>query len=181
MMAIPLERFHNLSDLPHAGHEISVAATPDELQRLAEWAGVDAVSRFEARIRIVPQSRAAFHIETEFEADVVQNCVVTLVPVTSHIARSFTRTLHLRPGPHRHPDHEGITFPASADEDAPEEIESLRYDVAGPLREEFALAIEPYPRAPGVEFDPPSDADASAESPFAPLEKLRHSTDPPKL
>ena len=41
------------------------------------------------------------------------------------------------------------------EEDAPEEIDSLHYDLAAPLIEEFVLAIDPYPRAPGVEFRPP--------------------------
>ena len=54
----------------------------------------------------------------------------------------------------------------------PDEIESLRYDLAAPLREELALAIDPYPRAPGVAFEKPDDADKS-DHPFAVLERLK--------
>ncbi|HEX4157376.1 MAG TPA: YceD family protein [Rhizomicrobium sp.] len=172
MTTIPLQHFHDLSRLPEQGFETDIIAGPEELKRLAEWAGVDAVSRFGAHIRVHPQSRTTYLLETEFEADIVQSCVVTLEPVQSHVARSFTRTLHFTPGLDRQEDKGGLVVPAAADEDAPDEIDSLRYDLAAPLREEFALAIDPYPRAPGVEFEAPDDADRTG-SPFAALEKFR--------
>jgi hypothetical protein len=172
MTTIPLIRYHDLSDVSDAGFEIAVTASPDELHRLAEWAGVDAVSRLEARITVTPRSRSEFLLETEFEADVQQTCVVTLEPLESQIARSFTRTLRLTPGLQRHADKGGMVPPAAAEDDEPDEIESLRYDLAAPLREEFALAIDPYPRAPGAQFEAP-DEDVGPENPFTVLEKLK--------
>jgi hypothetical protein len=172
MTTIPLVRYHDLSGLSDAGFELAVTASPDELRRLAEWAGVDAVSRLEARIRVSPRSRSEFLLETNFEADVLQTCVVTLEPLQSHIVRSFTRTVRLVPGRLRHADRGGLVPPAAAEDDVPDEIESLRYDLAAPLREEFALAIDPYPRAPGAAFELPGD-DAGPENPFTVLEKLK--------
>ncbi|HEX4079005.1 MAG TPA: hypothetical protein VHX61_09055 [Rhizomicrobium sp.] len=172
MTTIPLVRYHDLLDLSDAGYELAVTAGPDDLHRLAEWAGVDAVSRLEARIRVFPRSRSEFLLETEFEADILQTCVVTLAPLESHIVRSFTRTLRLVPDVQRHADRGGLVPPAAAEDDAPDAIETLRYDLAAPLREEFALAIDPYPRAPGAEFESPGD-DARPENPFTVLEKLK--------
>lgn len=175
MTAIPLERFHDLSDLPEAGYETNITASAEELKRLAEWAGVDEVLRLDGHVRVCPASRTRFLLETEFEADIVQSCVVTLAPVRTHIARSFTRELYLTPAVHRYADKGGLVAPGAGDEDAADEIESPRYDLAGPLREEFALAIDPYPRAPGVAFEPPPDLGEHPESPFAVLGKLRQS------
>jgi len=62
---------------------------------------------------------------------------------------------------------------AAAEDEAPEEIESLDYDLAGPLLEELSLAIDPYPRAPGVTFESPADETRSAEGPFAALKSLK--------
>jgi uncharacterized metal-binding protein YceD (DUF177 family) len=176
MTAIPLERFHDISEIPESGYDADIIASPDERKRLAEWAGVDEVLRLEGHVTMRPQSRTRFVVETEFETDIVQSCVVTLEPVHSRIARSFTRELHLSPGLHRYADKGGPAPPMSGEEDSPDEIESLRYDLAGPLREEFALAIDPYPRAPGVEFEPPADADEQVESPFAVLGNIRKSS-----
>jgi hypothetical protein len=173
MTTIPLERFHDLSNVPDSGFETEIVAGPDELKRLAEWAGVDAVLRLHGHVKVRAQSRTTYLLETAFEADVEQSCVVTLQPVRSHIARDFTRTLHFTPGVNRYADKGGIVLPATTDEDTPDEIESPRYDLAGPMREEFALAIDPYPRAPGVEFETPDDADKTG-SPFAVLEKLKN-------
>jgi uncharacterized metal-binding protein YceD (DUF177 family) len=175
MTDIPLRRFHDLVDLPERGIEMTIAASPEELKRLAEWAGVDEVSRLDGRVRVRPESRTRFLVETEFEADIVQSCVVTLEPVHTHIARNFTRELHLSPGLHTYPDKGGLVSALAEEEDAPDEIESTRYDLAAPLREEFALAIDSYPRAPGVEFEPPPDIEEQADSPFAVLENLRRS------
>ncbi|HWY15222.1 MAG TPA: hypothetical protein VNX86_08830 [Rhizomicrobium sp.] len=169
---LPLERFRDLADLPHAGYESAIVASADELRRLAEWADVDEVTRLVGRVDIRPQSRTRFLLETEFEADIVQKSVVTLKPLRSRIARSFRRTLQLSPGLQPHADKGGLVTLASADDETPEEIDSTRYDLAGPLREELLLAIDPYPRAPGETFELPGDADTS-ESPFAVLEKLK--------
>ncbi len=55
----------------------------------------------------------------------------------------------------------------------PEEIDSTRFDLAAPLLEEFSLAIDPYPRAPGVAFDAPATTEDPPENPFAVLGKLK--------
>ena len=57
-------------------------------------------------------------------------------------------------------------------DDLPEEIDSLHYDLAAPLIEEFILGLDPYPRAPGVAFQPP-EGEGAAESPFAVLKGLK--------
>lgn len=169
--ALPLERILDLADVPDAGYDARISASVDELRRLAEWAGVDAVTRLDGEVHVDRQSRTRFRIETTFEADIVQTSVVSLEPVCSRIVRAFERILHLSPGLHRFADKGGLVAPASADDGVPEKIESSRYDLAAPLREELALAIDPYPRAPGETFEPPSDADMP-DSPFAVLKDL---------
>jgi hypothetical protein len=172
MSAVPLERFHDLSDLPAAGYELDIVPGTEELRALAQWAGVDEVSTLRAHVFVRAVSKARFTEETQFEADVVQSCVVTLQPVHTHVARSFTRALYLVPEVQRFDDKGGAVAAAAVAEESPDEIESPVYDLGTPLREEFVLAIDPYPRAPGVAFEPPADDD-HPESPFAVLEKLK--------
>ncbi len=68
--------------------------------------------------------------------------------------------------------HRGVRpqQPAAAEigleEDAPEEIDSLHYDLAAPLVEEFVLAIDPYPRAPGVAFRGPGRGRGGPQKPL---------------
>jgi hypothetical protein len=172
MSAVPLERFRDLSSLPDAGFELDIVPGTEELRALASWAGVDEVSRFKAHVFVRPQSRTRFLMETQFDADIVQSCVVTLQPVHTEIARSFTRALQLMPGSQRFADNGGLVSATAVAEDSPDEIDSPVYDLGTPLREELVLAIDPYPRAPGVAFEAPADEDRP-ESPFAVLEKLK--------
>ena len=139
------------------------------MARLARWAGVDAVRGFGAQVELRRLSRTQFSFEAELEADIVQSCVVTLDPVATHIVKQITRELHFSPRPRA----EGGELTLSAgDEDVPEEIASLDYDLAGPLLEEFALAIDPYPRKQGVSFETPADEAEPSQSPFAVLKRL---------
>jgi hypothetical protein len=60
-----------------------------------------------------------------------------------------------------------------AKEEGPEEIQSLHYDLAVPVLEEYVLSLEPYPRRPGVAFTPKSEPSEPPESPFAVLKGLK--------
>src|SRR5262249_55187485 len=100
-----------------------------------------------------------------------QACVVSLEPLVAPIAREFTRELHVTPARAQVQEKDVIVSPA--EDEIPEEIESLHYDLAGPLVEEFLLAIDPYPRRSGVEFAPPEAALGRPESPFAVLKGLK--------
>ena len=86
--------------------------------------------------------------------------------------RDFTRELHFTgTGRWAAPAAEvDLDLP---DEEEPEEIESLHYDLAGPLLEEFLLALDPYPRRPGAEFTPQTEPSDGSLSPFAALKALK--------
>ena len=91
--------------------------------------------------------------------------------MASHIARSFVRELYFDPALKRAKERPEEDF--LQEDDKPEEIDSLHYDLAAPLIEEFVLAIDPYPRAPGVAFEGPQEAQDRPESPFAVLKGLK--------
>jgi hypothetical protein len=169
----PFTRFYNLADLSDAGYEKSIVTDEEDRARLAEWAEVEAVESFEGRVELTRVARDRFEYDAHLEAVTLQSCVVTLAPVRTHISKDFHRVLHLMPGAHRFADKGGAITLAAGDDDAPEEIESSRYDLAGPLIEELVLSVDPYPRAAGVSFESPvADVD-KPESPFAVLGKLK--------
>jgi hypothetical protein len=169
-MNAPIQKLYKLTDLSAAGDEVVIDSAGDDLVRLAQWAGVEVITSFRGRITLSKLSQTRFAYEAELSADIVQSCVVTSEPVRSHIARSFSRILHLIAS--RAADREETIDLAPGDDDAPEEIESPRYDLATPLLEELALAIDPYPRAPGAAFEAPAAPPPADESPFSVLKKL---------
>lgn len=175
--APPLQRFYDLSDLSQAGDEIVIAARQTDLPKLAEWLEVDEVERFEARVTLKRLPADRFSYEAELAADLVQACVVSLEPVKSRHALHVSRALHVKPRPQRRHKAEeesgGVLTLAAGDDEVPEELDSPRYDLAAPLLEDLSLDIDPYPRAPGVEFEPPDSDGGRPEGPFAALGKLK--------
>jgi uncharacterized metal-binding protein YceD (DUF177 family) len=167
----PLERFYNLGRLARAGDEVTITAKPNELLQIAEWLEVRALNRLTARVSLKKLSDVSFSYVADLRAEVTQDCVVTLEPVHSAVERSIRRELHY--------DESGsLESQVSVDsdleaDDVREEISTLQYDLAAPILEELALAIDPYPRASGVTFSPPSDQDGAPESPFAVLKNLK--------
>lgn len=169
----PIEKIYDLNRLSEAGYETTIALGPEEREKLAAWVDVSSVNRFEARISLRRTGSTRFTYTADLEADLVQPCTVTLEPVSSNISMEFTRSLHLVPHVKKMVDFSGELSPVAGDDEVPEEIDSSRYDLAGPLLEEFSLAIDPYPRAPGVAFDAPEEVEEQPESPFAVLGKLK--------
>ena len=167
---LPITKLYELGRLSLAGDEVTIAPSAEDRARIADWAGVQSVEAFYAKIDLKKISPTHFKLDVTLEADITQACVVTLEPVHSHIAHKFIRELLLTQAP-QHAVKEIELTPV--DDDGREEIESLRYNLAVPVLEEFALAIAPYPRAPGVEFEPPEDDADSVIHPFAALKSLK--------
>jgi hypothetical protein len=169
----PIARLYDLNRLSEAGYEAAIELGPDEMATLAQWVDVVGVNRFEGRVSLTRLSSTRFNYAAHLEADIVQACTVTLEPVSARISLDFTRELHLVRQLKKMIDFSGELSPAAGNGDVPEEIDNTRFDLAAPLLEEFSLAIDPYPRAPGVAFDVPAATEDPPENPFAVLGKLK--------
>src|SRR5437868_15371668 len=148
---LPFSRLYNLNRLGQVGDDVSFAATDEDRAALARFVDVLRVDLFAARIVLRKPAANRFQLDFTLDADIVQACVVSLAEVPSHIERHFTRELHFDPSLKRakaQPEEDLLQ-----EDDKPEEIDTLHYDLAAPLLEEFVLAIDPYPRAPGVAFE----------------------------
>jgi uncharacterized metal-binding protein YceD (DUF177 family) len=169
-----LSHSYNLARLGNAGETVTLTADADQRAAIAQWSGIAGLDRFEARVDLRKIGSDRFELDYALTADVVQACVVTLEPVPAHLEHSFSRELHFAGHIRRKlPESEGEVVLDIGPDEGPEEIDSLHYDLVGPLLEELVLALEPYPRCPGVAFEPPSDGMPAKESPFAALKGLK--------
>jgi uncharacterized metal-binding protein YceD (DUF177 family) len=173
---LPLSQTCNLARLGNAGDTVAIATDQAQRAAIARWADVLSLENFSAQVEIRKSELNRFTLAFVMQADVTQACVVTLDPVPAHLEHRFRRELHFTGQVRRKaPAAESVpdVVLESLEEEGPEEIESLHYDLAGPLLEEFVLALEPYPRRPGVAFEPPGDGFEPPESPFAVLKGLK--------
>jgi uncharacterized metal-binding protein YceD (DUF177 family) len=145
----------------------------DEAQRavLADQLELDSLDLLEAEVEVLPWGRD-YEIKGTFKAAVVQTCGVTLEPLPSLIEGRFSVKASETPPVEEHdPDMEiGLETP-----DPPDLIENGQIDLAAYVIEHLALEIDPFPRKPGVEFEPP--VTAPEPSPFAVLAQLRRDKD----
>ena len=125
--------------------ERRISANAEERAALARRFDLLALDRLEAVLELKRAGSGVVHVAGDLEADVVQACVVTLEPVPARIAERFTADFaaedNLRAG------DEEIGF---EDQDPPEPIRNGHIDLGELAAEQLALALDPYPRAPGA-------------------------------
>ncbi|MGG5808178.1 YceD family protein [Falsiroseomonas sp. CW058] len=146
---------------------IVLEATAGECSALAARFGILGVGALRAELDLLPESSGVVRVQGRLRAAVEQACVATLEPV----AQEVDVPLALRILPDGTP-------PTDDDPDSPDEIESEGgvVDLGEAVAEQLALALDPYPRAPGAEIelpDDPLDAPAAKPNPFAALARLK--------
>jgi hypothetical protein len=99
-----------------------------------------------------------------------QICVVTLEPMISLVDEDFTRLYSVEA-----PD-EGPEIIIEMDEDdVPDPVLDGQIDMGEAAAEHLALAMDPFPRAPGADFQPPAEPEpepVTLPTPFAALASL---------
>ena len=162
-----------LAGLSDRGAELSLSPDATERARIATWLGALDVPRLDAAVRLSYEGDDIYRYEADFTAEVVQSCVVTLEPVPSRHAGRAERRYRVLAKRSRRSSEDDAAVDVSEDEDAPEVVSSTLIDIAAPILEEVSLSLDPYPRAPGVAFEPPGDKDKGGDNPFAVLAKLK--------
>ncbi len=162
--------------IPEEGCVEDIVANVAECAAIAGQLKVPAVSSLEARLSIEPWRRGSFRVRGDVRADVQLICVVSLDEFQSSVDGPVDRIYLSETAPGHTASVVSVEDPES---DEPETISSGIIDLAGLVTETLALALDPYPRKPGVDFSgyqaPAGGQTESAEkqSPFAALKKLR--------
>lgn len=166
----PINWIIDCSDLPEAGRAVSFEAAADARARLAEFAGILGVDALRAQGEVRPWA-GGVEARLRLVADAVQACVVSLEPVAQHIEEWVVR--RFLPGA-RLGEAPGASAVIELDEeDPPEPFDGQVIDLGPALAEEFVLALNPYPRAPGAAALTEGPATVVELSPFAVLKKLK--------
>lgn len=145
-----------------AGLEVAVKATEAECAALAHRLKLPAVLALTCDFRLERDSAGSLFAHGHLVARVVQVCVVTLDEFTNTVEDRFVVQC--------------VEQGQESDEADPEAIDEIVYadgvlDLGEAAAEQLALALDPYPRAPGAEM--PELTDKPAAHPFASLTGLR--------
>jgi uncharacterized metal-binding protein YceD (DUF177 family) len=151
----------------------TIKAKPDECLKLAERLDLRSVENLSATIRLRRiRGGKMIRVSGQLEADVVQTCVVTLEHVAAHVSDEFETIFapaHLIPAVAPEIDAEA--------EDPPEPLIDNRIDLGELTTQHLSLALDPYPRCPGIGFEDhieeEEEAPAERPNPFLALAKLK--------
>jgi uncharacterized metal-binding protein YceD (DUF177 family) len=170
---IEFSRPVSVRDLGGDAHrQVHIAANEGERERLSARLGILGIDRLEADFEITGEG-ATVRAEGVLSADVIQACVVTLEPLKAHIEAAFERI---------YSEGEKVDDRAEV-ELAPEEGEPTEalvdgtFDAGEAVAEQLALELDPFPRAPNVEFQGytsgEKDEDPGKQGPFSALARLK--------
>ena len=173
---LPFHHVVNVRTLPRRGR--SEALTPDAAAReaIGRYLDVESVANLDLAANVTPWKRDGVRVEGTIEADIVQACVVSLEPVESRLRERFEAILV--------PEGSRLAAPRTGDaellldadgDDPPETFEGDTIDLAAVWLEHMALAIDPFPRAPGAKLA--ETGTDERRSPFAALAALKPAND----
>ncbi len=94
--ASPVSFEANVARLPHKGMPVVIEADDAQRARLAADHGLLSVESWRAELLVEPWKRNGVKVSGEVEADITQQCVVTLEPVEAQDQRSGFGPLFLR-------------------------------------------------------------------------------------
>ncbi len=162
----------SLADLGVDERTVEIAASAAERAALASRFGLVALDALAARLRLKRLAGGAVRLDARFTARVVQSCVVTLEPVGGALDECF-EVLFVAAGA------EAAEVDVAAEgEAAPEPLSGDSIDLGEVVAEHLGLALDPYPRRPGVVFEGLDAGCRGAtagptDSPFAALQSLK--------
>lgn len=140
-------RFIEVDKIGQSGANRTISATAEERRALAERFGLQDISALSAEVSLRRVRGDAVRLEGTIHAQVTQTCVVSLQPVPAAISETIA-----------------VNFAEEAEEgagevevaydldDPPEPIIHGRIDIGEAVAQQLALALDPYPRAPGAEI-----------------------------
>ena len=155
-----------------------ISAGPGERAALARRFGLLSLDRLSATLRLERAgARNLVRIAGRLAAEVTQACVVTLEPVSARLEKDFTLLYDLDAAAQGEAEgaREVIVEPEA--EEPPEPVGQHGIDLGEAVAQQLAIALDPYPRAPGAALPEEPRAGAggarAAEGPFAALESLK--------
>lgn len=165
-----------VAHIPDTGLHRELEASAAERQAMTDLAGVREILSAQASFDVVPKSGGRVQVTGHVRARVGQTCVVTLDPMESEIDEEVDLIFAPEAEVRRLAD---LIEEGQDDEeppevaDPPEAIVNGIIDLGRIATDALFLAIDPYPRKPGVVFEAEVTALDPEDHPFAALKALQ--------
>lgn len=179
LSAPPLDWKQKTDAIKPSGTHFERTATAAEREALRDAYGILDVGALTIALEFRPWRKTGYRVTGTLDARTTQSCVVTLEPVEQVIHEDIDMTYLPQADAERlarRTEEEGEIVVDVESRDPPEGFSGPELDIGALAAEVLALAIDDYPRKPGVTFEggdgaaPDEDAgEDEKRSPFAAL------------
>ena len=173
-MQAPFSRIIRVDTLPRDGETFVIEASPAEREALAAFLGLASIEALNATLTATRAARGGARVTGVVRGELTQTCVVTVEPFPATVEEEVDVRFAPRDDERerRRPPEEPETVSMTG-EDEPDPIVDGKIDLGALAAEFFALGLDPYPRKPGVAFEPPAEPEAETEADATPFAVLR--------
>lgn len=158
------------NEIARGGASLQLDADEVTRARIARALDLPAIERLRANVSVRAWLDGA-EVHGHIDAGVTQICGVTLDPFSASVVDDFVVRVVPFGSPNATPEEGEEAELDPLGEDPPDVVAAEGVDVAAYVVEHLALALDPFPRKPGVAFEPPPGGEP--ESPFAVLKALK--------
>jgi uncharacterized metal-binding protein YceD (DUF177 family) len=161
-----------IHDVPESGRHFDLDCDPETRAAIARTTGLQELPRLRAVFDVSRHGGNSLRVTGNVSATVGQLCVLTLEPVANEVSEAVDLIFSPLAG---EPAETMDLADASADgfvDDGPEPLVNGTVDLGKIATEFLILGIDPYPRKPGVVFEPVATGEIA--SPFAALAALKN-------
>jgi uncharacterized metal-binding protein YceD (DUF177 family) len=160
-----------VAEIPEAGLHRDIEAGEAERNSIAATAAVRELPRLGASFDLVHAGGGRVHVSGRVTATVGRTCVVTLEPMTTEIDEPVD--VMFAPEAEVAASLQSGGDEAALADEPPEPIVHGEINLGALAAEFLILALDPYPRKPGVVFEPVIAPPDPADHPFAALGSLK--------
>jgi Large ribosomal RNA subunit accumulation protein YceD len=165
---VPLVLHH----VPETGQHLDLVANAEVRAGVARMAGLRDLPRLQASFDVTRHG-TRLRVVGRVSATVGQTCVVTLEPLANEVDEAIDLVFAPQSAVKRDGNGDGAEERNLAETwNEPEPLIAGTVDLGALATEFLILGLDPYPRKPGVTFQPPANA-SSDEGAFAALGKLK--------
>jgi uncharacterized metal-binding protein YceD (DUF177 family) len=161
-----------VEDVSETGQHFDLVANDEVRAAVVRMARLRDLPRLQASFDVTRQG-SGLHVRGRVSATVGQTCVVTLEPLANEVEETIDLAFAPKPAVKQDGNGAGSEERDVAESwNEPEPLIGGTVDLGALATEFLILGLDPYPRKPGVVFQPPGEG-SSDEGPFAVLAKLK--------
>jgi uncharacterized metal-binding protein YceD (DUF177 family) len=181
--------FFDVTKIKDSGNRLTIEANEEQCKNLARRYGIQSLNNLSAKLYIKQINKNRFiHITGTLQANLIQECIISRDPVKTHITEDFeswfadaAQILSLDKARREKAIKNGEELPILEEHEDPETFENNNIDIGELVAQHLSLAIPPYPRAEGAQYEGPTlDAgkqEPAFDNPFAKLAEWKDKLD----